>query len=146
MLLYGLLDSLWLNADVTLCGGGTAMLQQSLHQSDVISAILVDLRGIPLSKTVGTDAVVTQVVADDAQLFLNGSFCNREDDICRLDLVAKAVVLNVLLDHQRNGEHTALAGLLLYNLQSMAVTIPYNVADPQFQDVADPQTQVALQD
>ena len=31
MILNGLFNSLWFNADVTLCGGGAAVLQQSLN-------------------------------------------------------------------------------------------------------------------
>ncbi len=145
MLLYGLFDSLWLNTDVALCNGCTAVLQKPLDKGNVITTVFIDFSGIPLPEAMGANPIVTQVVANGVKLFLHGSFCNREDDFCRLDLVAEAVVLNVLLDHQRNGEHSTLAGLLLCYFQSMAVTIPYNVAEPQFQDVADPQTQIALQ-
>ena len=79
MILNSLFDSLWFNADVTLCGGGTAVLQESLDKGDVVAVGLVDLGCVPFAKTVGADALVTQIVADDSQLFLNCSFCNWEN-------------------------------------------------------------------
>ena len=42
MVLNSLFDPLWLNADVTLRGGGTAVLQESLDKSDVIAVFPVD--------------------------------------------------------------------------------------------------------
>ena len=80
MILNGLFNPLWLNADVTLCGGGTAVLQKPLNKGDVIDIGLVDLCRIPFAETVGADALVTQIVADDPQLFLNCSFCDRPGD------------------------------------------------------------------
>ena len=74
MILNRLFDSLWLDADVTLCGGGTAVLQKPLHQGDVIAVGLVDLRCVPFAKTVGADSLATQIVTDNRQLFLNCSF------------------------------------------------------------------------
>ena len=55
MILNSLFDPLWLDADVTLCGGGTAVLQKPLDKGDVIAICLVDFRCIPFAKTVGTD-------------------------------------------------------------------------------------------
>ena len=74
MILNSLFDPLWLNADVTLCGGGTAVLQEPLDKGDVIAVRLVDLRCVPLAKTVGADPLETQIVTDDCQLLLNCSF------------------------------------------------------------------------
>ena len=42
MVLNGLFDPLWLDADVTLCGGGTAVLQEPLDKGNVIAVRLVD--------------------------------------------------------------------------------------------------------
>ena len=74
MILNSLFDSLWFNADVTLCGGGTAVLQEPLDKGDVIAVRLVDLRCVPLAKTVGADSIETQIVTDNRQLLLNCSF------------------------------------------------------------------------
>ena len=65
VILNRLFDSLWLEADVTLWGGGTAVLQKPLHKGDVIAIRLVDLRCVPLAKTVGTDSLETQIVTDN---------------------------------------------------------------------------------
>ena len=42
-------------------------------------------------------------------------------------------------------EDPALAGLLLHDFQPVSITIPDDVAQPELQDVADPQPQIALQ-
>ena len=65
MILNCVLNSLWLNADIPLCCGGAAVLQQSLNQDDVLAVVFVNLRGIPLAEAVGADALIAQVVADD---------------------------------------------------------------------------------
>lgn len=145
MILNGLFDSLWLDADVTLCGGGTAMLQKPLHQGNVIAVGLVDLGCVPFAKTVGADALVTQIVADDPQLFLNCSFCNRENGFRFGDAVSQTVIFDVLLNDKGNCENSAFACLLLHHFQSEAIAVPYDVAEPKFENVADSQTQVALQ-
>ena len=60
-----LFDLLRFDADVPLCGGCAAVLQQSLNQRNVKSVCVVDLRCIPLAETVGADPLITQIVADD---------------------------------------------------------------------------------
>ena len=145
MVLYCLFDSLWLDANITLCGGGTAVLQEPLDKGDVIAIGLVDLRCVPFAKTVGADALVTQIVADDPQLFLNCSFCNWENGFCFGDAVSQTVILNVLLNDKGNCKDSSFACLLLHHFQSEAISVPYDVAEPEFQNVADSQTQVALQ-
>ena len=46
-------DLLGFDADVSLSGRGGTVLQQSLNQRNVESVFVVDLRCIPLAKTVG---------------------------------------------------------------------------------------------
>ena len=58
MILNCLLNSLWLNADIPLCGGGRTMLQQPLYQRNIEAVSLVNLRCIPLAETVSTDTLV----------------------------------------------------------------------------------------
>ena len=137
MLLNRLLNSLWLDADVTLCGSGTAMLQKPLNKGHVIAICLVDLRCIPFAKTVGADALVTQIVADDPQLFLNCSFCNWENGFRFGDAVSQTVIFDVLLNDKGNCKDSAFAGLLLHHFQTEAIAVPYYVAKPEFENVAD---------
>ena len=58
-------DLLWLNADISLRGGGGTMLQQPLNQRDVVIVFVVDLRRIPFAETVSADALELQIVTDD---------------------------------------------------------------------------------
>ena len=116
MVLNGLFDSLRLNANVTLRGGCTAVLQKPLDKGDVIAICLVDLRGIPLAETVSADTLKAQVVADQFQLLLDGSFRDGEYQIPATDTVPQTVVLNILCDDERNREYSPLPGLLLHNL------------------------------
>ena len=58
MILDCLFYALRLNADVTLRSGGAGVLQEALHQGDVIAAVLVDLSRIPLPEAVGADALI----------------------------------------------------------------------------------------
>ena len=137
MILNRLFDPLWLDSNVTLRGGGTAVLQKPLHKGDVIAVGLIDLGCVPFAKTVGADALVTQIVADDPQLFLNCSFCNWKNSFRFGDAVSQTVVLNVLLNDKGNCKDSAFAGLLLHHFQTVAVSVTHNVALPELDDVAD---------
>lgn len=121
------------------------MLQEPLHKGNIIPAALVDLCGIPLAETVGTYPLIAQIVTDDVQLLLYHPFCDWENDICALDPVTQAVVLNVLLNHKWDSKSPAFAGLLLNHIQSESVTIPNYVTKPKLQYITDPQSQIALQ-
>ena len=138
-------DLLRLDADVSLRGGGGTVLQQPLHQRDVVIVFVVDLRCIPLAETVGADPFQIQIVAHDFQLLLDGSFSDREDQIVPADAISQAVVFDILLNQERDGEHSALPCLLLHHFQTEAISILYDVARPQLDDVADPQAQVSFQ-
>ena len=63
MILNCLLYSLRLNADIPLCGGGTAMLKETLHQRYVKAVCVVDFCCVPLAKAVGADSLEAQVIA-----------------------------------------------------------------------------------
>jgi len=58
VILNCLLNSLRLNTDIPLRGGGGTVLQKPLHQGNIEAVGLVYLRGIPLAETVGADALV----------------------------------------------------------------------------------------
>lgn len=56
---------LWLNADVPLCSGCAAVLQQPLHQRNIKAVCIVDLRCVPLAEAVRADPLKVQIVAHD---------------------------------------------------------------------------------
>ena len=70
----GLLHFPRLDADVSLGNSSAAVLEELLHQGDVVVAVLLDLRCIELPKTVGTDILVAQVVADGLESPLDCPF------------------------------------------------------------------------
>ena len=65
MVLYRLFDLLRLDDDVPLCGGCTAVLQQSLNQRNVKTVCVINLRCVSLAETVGADPIIVQIVAHD---------------------------------------------------------------------------------
>ena len=95
MILNGLLNPLWFKSNITLCGGGTAVLQQPLNEDNVVAVVLVDLCGVPLTKTVGADAFVAQVVTDDPKLLLDHPLSDGEYNFCASNPITQAIVLNV---------------------------------------------------
>ena len=58
MPLNGCLDSLRLDADVTLCDRSRAMLQEPLDKRNVVAVVFVNFGGVPLSKAVGADVFI----------------------------------------------------------------------------------------
>lgn len=64
MVLNGFLYPLRFNTDIALRGGGGTVLQQALDEGDIIAIVLVNLCGIPFTKTVGADALEPQIVTD----------------------------------------------------------------------------------
>ena len=145
MVLNGIFDPLRFDADVSLSNGGGTVLQESLDKGNVIPAGFVNLGGVPFAETVGTDTLKPQVIANDGKLFLNGAFCDGENQVLFADAVPQTVVLHILSDHQRDGKGTAFSCLLLYDFKAEAVTITNDVTGAEFYDVANPQPQVPLQ-
>ena len=117
MFLNSLFDSLRLDPNVPLRDSGGAMLQESLNQSNIIAVFFVYLRSVPLPEAVSADPLKAQVVAHDTELLLHGPLGDGENQIVAADIVAQAVVLDILLDHQRDSEHAALAGFLFGRLK-----------------------------
>lgn len=89
------------------------MLQEPLHKRNIVTIALIDFRRIPFPEAVSADALIAEIVADKRKLLLNGPLRDREDKLIRLDAAAQTEVLNVLLDDKRDGEGSALPGLLL---------------------------------
>ena len=145
MSLNGGFNSLRLNSNVTLRDGGGAVLQKPLNKGNVVSVGLVDFRSIPLAKTVCADTFKAQIVTDDSKLFLNGTLCNGENQIFSGNAIPQTVVLHILSDHQRDGEHAPLACLLLHDFKVVSITVPNNVTGAKFHNVTDTQAQVSLQ-
>ena len=127
MILNCLFNFLWLNTDIPLGGGCAAVLQQSLHQRNVKSICIINLSCVPLAETVSADTLIAQIVAYNPKLLLYCPFCDWENQVIAPDAAAQAVILHVLLNHQRDSKDTPLACLLLYHFQSEAVTIPNHI-------------------
>ena len=62
-----------------------------------------------------------------------------------LDAIPQAVILYVLLDHERDCEDTLLACLLFHDGEAEASAIIHNVAGTELHDIADPQPKVSFQ-
>ena len=137
MVLNCFFNPLWLDANIPLGGSRTAVLQQPLNQRNIIAAVPIYLGGIPFAKAVGADPLVTEVVTDKCQLLLHSPFCYWEDPLISSNVIAQAIVLNVLLNHQRNCKATALPCFLLDNLQPKPVAVTNNITKPQFEDITD---------
>ena len=105
MTLNGLFYSLRLHANISLCHGGAAVLQKPLHKGNIIAIGLVYLCGIPLAETVGADTLIAQIIADDLQLLLDGSLCQRENAFFAADAISQTVVFNILLNDKRDCEN-----------------------------------------
>lgn len=71
MTFNGLLNLFLLDSNVPLNNRRAAVLQKLLDQSDVVVAVLVDLRGIVFSEAVSADASDTQVITDELELLLD---------------------------------------------------------------------------
>lgn len=104
------------------------MLKEPLHQRYVKAVCIVDFRCVPLAEAVGTDTLVPQIIADNVKLLLDCPLRDGEDAFRAPDAIAQTVVLNVLLNHKRHGEDSALPGFLLHDLQMVAVTVPDDIA------------------
>ena len=95
MILYRFLNSLGLDADVSLRGSRTTVLQQPLDQRNIITVGLVDFRRVPFAETVGADTLEAQVIAHNPQLLLNCSLCDREHQLCAPDTVPQTIVFDI---------------------------------------------------
>ena len=91
------------------------------------------------------DPLIAQVVAHDMELLLYGPLSDGEYQGVSVYAIPQAIILYVLLNNKRNGEHPALAGFLLGDLQAVSVPVPDNIAEPQLQYVADAQAQIPFQ-
>ena len=119
-------NPLWLDADVPLCGGCGAVLKQPLDKGNVIAVVLVDFRCVPFTEAVSADAVKAEVITDDGKLLLYCPLGDGENQLILFYAITKAVVFDVLLNDEGNGEDASLAGLLLCNLKAVSVAIPHN--------------------
>ena len=105
MSLYCLFYALRLYANVALCRGGAAMLQEPLNQGNIIAAVGVDLCCIPLPETMGGYALIAQIVAHKGKLFLDGPFCDGEKGLCASNRITQSVVFQILLDDKGDCEN-----------------------------------------
>lgn len=108
MCLYCLFNTSWLNANVALGDACAAVLQKALNKGNVITAVLVNLRCVPLAEAVCADPLKAQVIAHKGKLLLNGSFGQRKDALIASDPVPQTVVFQILQNHDGNGENPLL--------------------------------------
>lgn len=85
------------------------MLKQPLNQGNIIAIGLIDLRGIPFAEAVSADTLKAQIVADQFQLLLDGSFGDGENQIPAADTVPQAV--NMLTQEEFDARKKQLLGL-----------------------------------
>lgn len=81
MSFYGLLHFPWLDANVPLGDSSTTVLEELLHQGNVIVAVLIDLGGVVLPEAVGTDVPIAQVVTDGLEMSLDRPLGHRENTL-----------------------------------------------------------------
>lgn len=91
----GLFNPLRLNADVSLCHGGAAVLQETLYKRNVIAVVSVNLCCVPLAEAVCADSLKAQIIAHDGKLLLNCPCGDRKDQIGAAYAVAQTVVFDV---------------------------------------------------
>ena len=89
------------------------MLQEPLHKRNIVTVALIDFRRIPFPEAMCADALIAEIIAYKRKLLLNCPLRDREDKLIRFNAAAQTEVLNVLLDDKRDGEGSALSGLLL---------------------------------
>lgn len=89
------------------------MLQQPLNKRDIVTVGLIDFGRVPFPEAVSADTLIAKIIAYKRKLLLHGPLRDGEDKLIRLYAAAQTEVLNVLLDDKRNGEGSALPGLLL---------------------------------
>ena len=140
-----LLDPLGFNSNVALRDGCAAVLQQTLDQGNVEAVVLVDLRGVPFAEAVRADALIAEVITDAGKDLLHFPCRDGEYQITVSDAVAQTVILDVLLDHERDCEIASLSRLLLDDGQAEASAVVHNVTGTQTHDVADAQAEVPFE-
>ena len=61
---------LWLNADIMLCDGNAAVLQEPLYYGNIIAVVFVNLCRIPLPERMCADALIAEIITDNGKLLL----------------------------------------------------------------------------
>ena len=140
-----LLDPLGFDADVALRDGCAAVLQQTLDKGDVKAVVLVDFRSVPLAEAVSADSLIAKVITDAGQNLLHFPRRDGENQITVTDAVAQTVILDVLLNHERDREIASLSRLLLDDREAEASAVVHNVTGTQTHDVADAQAEVPFE-
>lgn len=131
MSFYGLLHFPWLDANVPLGDGSAAVLEELLHQGNVIVAVLIDLGCVVLSEAVGTDIPVAQVVADGLEVPLDGPLGHWENPLLLRNAMVQTVAPDELIECQRNGEHPGLSSFLLCDRQAVAFPVLDDVREAE---------------
>ena len=139
------LDFLLLDADVTLCDGGGAVLKELLNESNIVVAVLVDFGSVEFAEAMCADVLKAQIVTDHLQLLLDGPCGNWEDRGIRGNAVVEAVAAYELIQRNGDGERSGLSGFLFDDGEAIAFTVLDNVREMQIHDIGDTQTEIGFQ-
>ena len=104
-----------LDPDITLRDRRAAVLQELLHQCNIVAAVAVDLCRIELAEAMGADCGNIQIITNKLQLLLHSSFRQRKYDSIGGYAVVNAVQPNEVVQRERDGENSCLAGFLFFD-------------------------------
>lgn len=113
------------------------MLQKALDKGNVKAVGPVNLSRVPFAEAVCADALDAQVTADKGKLLLHSAFRDGEDQIIPADAVPQTVVLDVLRNHERDGEDAPLACFLLHDLKAVSVPVLHDLTRAELHNVTD---------
>lgn len=132
--------------DISLGYSDGTVLQQLLDQDNIVVVVLVDFCCEELPEGMGAYVLVAQIVRNLLQVLLDGPLRDREHDIILADVVLQAIDLHKLVDHEGDREGSLLLRLFLDDVQTVTGAVFDDIAQAQFENVFDPQSQVRLQD
>lgn len=130
------------DTDVTPGDVGGRVLEKVLNEDDIVARLVVDVRGVPLSETVGADVLIAEIVADELEVVLNLPNRDGEQKVSVGQLVTLCVVAKEIVNRFGNSECAPLPGFLLHGVQPPTVAVPNDVCHPHAQNVAHPHTEV----
>lgn len=134
-----------LDADITLCDGGGAVLEKVLDEDNVIIVCPVDLRCVPFTERMGADAVIAEPATDFAKVLLYLRGGERDDDSVRADLMVDAIDAQELMERKRNGEGSGFSGFLLRDGQAVSFPVLNNIGKTQLDNVGHTDSEVPFQ-
>ena len=84
-------------------------------------------RGVKLAEAVCADALISKVIADIFQDVLDIAGANGKDTLIFRNSMPQTIIFNVLVEDGWDRKQSHLPCFLLDNIQTIAVSIPYNI-------------------